>query len=68
MSKIIFEQRSSNGDATVSINSLTRRICVISIIGKPIYYKGSGCCYTRCPFPERRCVECLHKFGTSVAF
>ena len=61
-------QASSNGDATVSINILTRRIVVSSLIGKPIFYKGSGCCFTRCPFPERKCVECLHKFGTSVSF
>lgn len=59
-------QKSSNGDAIISVNMLARRFFVMSQADKKTTYKGLGCLFLKCPFPQRRCVDCLHKFSASV--
>lgn len=61
-------KKTSNGEAIVSVNMLTRRVIVSSLVGKPVYYKGYGCRFLKCPYPERQCVECVHKFSSNVVF
>jgi len=60
--------KTSNGDAVVSVNTLTRRVVVSSLVGKPINYKGYGCQFLKCPYPNRLCMECPHKFSSNVFF
>lgn len=68
MTRVTMVQKSSNGDAIISVNMLARRFFVKSLVDKKTTYYGFGCQYLKCPFPQRRCVDCLHKFSASVVF
>ena len=67
-SNFVFVQKSSNGDAMVSVNLLARRFCVMSLADTKQTYKGFGCQFLKCPYPHRHCKDCLHKHSASVIF
>lgn len=68
MTRVTMVQKSSNGDAIISVNMLARRFFVMSLDGKKTTYNGLGCRFLKCPYPHRQCKDCLHKFSAYVVF
>lgn len=64
---VIFVQRSSNGDAMVSVNMMARRFFVMSLVYTKPTYKSYGCYLTSCQCPKRQCVNCIYS-ATDVVF
>lgn len=60
--------RSSNGDAMIDVDTLSRRVAVYPLYPSSFIkpYKGMGCGMLQCQFPKRTCTECLHKFRKGV--
>ena len=65
-SRDIFCQRSSNGDAMVSVNMLARRFFVMSLVDAKPTYKSYGCYLDTCPLPKRQCVNCIYSTADVV--
>lgn len=68
MTRVTMVQKSSNGDAIISVNMLARRFFVMSLADKKTTYKGLGCNFSKCPYPHRQCKDCLHKHSVNVIF
>lgn len=60
--RFVFVDKSSNGDAIISVNIIARRFFTMSLDGKKFFYKGFGCQLIQCPFPNRCCIECRYNF------
>lgn len=62
--------QSSNGESIIDLDILARRVSLTPLYAssrvKP--YRGFGCCYSKCPFPNRTCNVCLHRFRKDVVF
>lgn len=68
MTRVTMVQKSSNGDAIISVNMLARRFFVMSLVDKKTTHYGFGCYFLKCPYPQRQCKDCHFKHSASVIF